>query len=65
MGKYKGFTPSRQIANEKYRQKLDCFLVRLSPGQKEQIKAAADRQGLSLNQFIVNAINDALNRDTQ
>ncbi len=65
MGKYKGFTPSRQKANEKYRQSIDCFLVRLSPGQKEQIKAAAEKEGVSLNQFIVNAINAALNSDTQ
>ena len=64
MGKYKGFTPSRQKANEKYRQTLDHFLLRLPKGQKEVIQRAAEEQGVSLNQFILNAIEEALKPGT-
>ena len=66
MGKYKGQTPARRKASEKYRvEKIDTILVRVPKGQKEIIQNAASNRDVSLNQFIVDAINDALKRDIQ
>lgn len=64
MGKYKGQTPARRKASEKYRiEKIDTILVRVPKGQKEIIQNAATKKEISLNQYIVNAINDALKND--
>lgn len=64
MSKYTGQTPARRKASEKYRtEKIDTILVRVPKGQKEIIQKAAAKQDVSLNQFIVNAVNDALKND--
>lgn len=64
MSKYTGQTPARRKASEKYRtEKIDTILVRVPKGQKEIIQNAASKKDVSLNQFIVDAINDALNKD--
>ena len=61
MGEYKGFTPSRKKANDKYMtEKIDSLSIYVPKGQKELIKAAAKRKGQSMNQFVVDAINTAL-----
>lgn len=65
MGEYKGFTPSRRKANDKYMtEKIDSLSIYVPKGQKELIKAAAKKKGLSMNQFVVEAINAALRSDT-
>ena len=64
MGKYKGMTPARAKASEKYRvEKVDSILIRVPKGQKAVIKSAADNKGVSVNQYIVDAVNDALKND--
>ncbi len=66
MSKYKGQTPARRKASEKYRvEKIDTILVRVPKGQKEIIQNAASNRGISLNQYIVDAIKAALKQDTQ
>ena len=65
MSTYKGFTPSRQKANNKYlTEKVDNISLHVPKGQKEVIKAAATKAGVSMNQYIVEAINERLNNDT-
>lgn len=65
MGEYKGFTPSRRKANDKYMtEKIDSLSIYVPKGQKELIKAAAKRKGQSMNQFVVDAINAALDEET-
>ena len=65
MGEYKGFTPSRKKANDKYMtEKIDSLSIYVPKGQKELIKAAAKKKGQSMNQFVVDAINTALNNES-
>ena len=65
MGKYKGYTEARERANEKYRkEKIDTILVRIPKGKKAVIQDAANEQGVSVNQFINDAIDAAIGTDT-
>lgn len=65
MSTYKGFTPSRQKANYKYlTEKVDNISLHVPKGQKEIIKKAAADAGVSMNQYIVDAINDRLQKDS-
>lgn len=65
MGKYKGFTLARQKANDKYMsEKIDSISVYVPKGQKEIIKSAAASAGISMNQYIVEAINDRLQKES-
>lgn len=61
MGNYYGYTPAKKRANEKYlAEKTDTILLRVPKGRKEVIKKAATEKGVSTNQFIVDAINYAI-----
>lgn len=65
MGEYKGFTPSRRKANDKYMtEKIDSLSIYVPKGKKELIKAAAKKKGQSMNQFVVDAINAALDNES-
>ncbi len=64
MSRYKGLTPAQQKANDKYLStKVDSMTIRVPKGQKEEIRQAASEQGISVNQYVVNAINTALHPD--
>ncbi len=68
-------TQERQIMMSKYteksklytmnyiKDKLDEFKVRVPKGRKEHYQAAAAAAGLSLNQFVVDALNEKIERD--
>lgn len=61
MSTYKGFTPSRQKANDKYlSEKVDSIMVRVPKGKKAELQDAAAAAGLSLNQFCVSALLEKL-----
>ena len=61
MGNYSGYTPAKKRANEKYlNTKVDNILIRVPKGKKEVIQEAAASKGISVNQFIVNAIDRAI-----
>ena len=61
MGNYGGYTPAKKRANEKYlNTKVDNILIRVPKGKKEVIQEAAASKGVSVNQFIVNAIDKAI-----
>lgn len=52
-----------QYNNAFNRQKYDRISVMVQKGQKEQIQAAASRQGQSLNAYIVGAVNERMERE--
>ncbi len=63
---YKGFTESRKKANEKYlKEKTESLLIRVRPGEKEQIRAFAESRGKSVNAFIVGLIRAAMDKGDQ
>ena len=41
----------------------DQALIRFAKGQKEEIKAAAERHGKSLNAFVVEAVKEKMERE--
>ena len=54
-------TPAQRRAVGRYEAaNYDKVLVRLPKGDREQIKAAADAAGESLNSYIVGAIRDRM-----
>lgn len=55
------YTAAQKKSAEKYLQeKVEEFKIRVPKGQKEVIKAYAESQGKSLNQFVIEAINEAM-----
>ena len=62
MSEQKGrYTEAQKKSAEKYLQeKVEDIRIRVPKGQKAAIKAYAEAQGKSLNQFIIDAINDAM-----
>ena len=58
------YTEARRRANEKYNAKTyEEIKVRVHKGQKEVIKAHADKQGESVNGFVKRAISETMQRD--
>lgn len=62
---YKGYTEAHARANKKYMETLAEVKLRMKPEEKEQIKAAADKAGESLNGYITTAVAQRMERDTQ
>ena len=52
-------------ASIKYLEKLDEIRIRMPKGKKDDIKAAASTAGESMNQYIVSAIDQRMERDEQ
>ena len=58
------YTAARRRANEKYNAKTyEEIKVRVHKGQKEVIKAHAEKNGESVNGFVNRAINETIQRD--
>lgn len=58
------YTEARKRANEKYlKETVEDIRIRVPKGQKAIIKAHADRQQESMNQFVIRAINETMERD--
>lgn len=61
---YTGNTDARRRANAKYlSETVEDVRIRVQKGQKAIIKAHADNQGESMNQFVIRAINETMERD--
>ena len=59
------YTEARKRANEKYlKETVEDIRIRVPKGQKAVIKAHADRQQESMNQFVIRAINETMERDS-
>jgi len=55
---------ARQRATAKYEaKKYDKTLLRLEKGRLADVKAHAEKQGESLNGFVVRAIDETIERD--
>lgn len=54
---------SSQVKDRYNAKAYDAITFRVPKGEKETIKAHADRQGESLNGFIQRAITEAMERD--
>lgn len=60
MNNMTGYTEAQSKAIKKYLSKKDSLTLRLPKGYKEKIKAIADSQGISMNDFICQAVESAL-----
>lgn len=55
---------AKHKANEKYNAKAyDEIKVRVSKGRKEEIRAYAESRGMSVNSFIIEAIDTAMEQE--
>lgn len=61
---YTGQTDARRKATAKYlKESVEDVRIRVPKGQKAIIKSHAEQQGESMNQFVIRAINDTMERD--
>jgi predicted HicB family RNase H-like nuclease len=57
-------TPAQRKAVGKYEAaNYDKVLIRMHKGEREKIKAAADRAGLSLNAYIMETVRDRMENE--
>ena len=60
------YTPAQKKAAEKYlKESVEDIRIRVPKGKKAIVKAHADQQGESMNQFVIRAINETMERDTE
>lgn len=58
------YTEAQKRASEKYlKESVEDIRIRVPKGQKEIIKTHAETLGESMNQFVIRAINEAIERD--
>ena len=58
------YTEAQAKAARKYlKETVEDIKIRVPKGQKAVIKAHADRQQESMNQFVIRAINETMERD--
>lgn len=63
-GAYKGMTDARKRATDKYRaERVDQIGITVPKGKKQIIRDHATAAGLSMNQYINQAIDAQLDRD--
>lgn len=60
---YKGYTEARARAHKKYMKNFVEIKVRVTPEEREQIKAHAAARGESVNTFINRAIAETIEHD--
>lgn len=59
-GKY---TEAQKSATLKYlKESTDELKIRMPKGKKQEYREAADKAGLSLNQFVIDAIEEKISR---
>lgn len=51
----------RKESNKKYLSTLDEIRIRIPKGKKDEYKSMADARGKSLNQFIIDCIENSKN----
>lgn len=57
-------TPAQRKAVGKYEaENYDKVLIRMYKGEREKIKAAAERSGLSLNAYIMETVRERLENE--
>ncbi|MCD8355939.1 MAG: hypothetical protein LUE11_05150 [Clostridia bacterium] len=53
----------RKVSNERYLKKLEDVKFRVPLGEKAIIQATAQAAGLSVNQFILDAVHEKIERE--
>lgn len=62
---YTGQTEARRKASAKYlKESVEDIRIRVPKGEKAIIKAHADNQGESMNAFVVRAIKETMERES-
>ena len=65
-GKKSRYTEAQKKSAEKYlSEKVENMQIRVPKGQKTIIQAHAAGQGESMNQFVIRAIGEAMQRDVR
>ena len=60
------YTPAQKKAEEKYlKESVEDIRIRVPKGKKAIVKAHAEQQGESMNQFVIRAITETMERDTE
>lgn len=62
---YNGYTDARKEANKRYMENFVEIKVRTTPQHRENIKTHASSTNESVNSFIIRAINETMEHDTQ
>lgn len=63
---YTGQTDARRKASAKYlKESVEDIRIRVPKGQKSIIKDHAERQGESMNQFVIRSITETIKRDSK
>ena len=61
---YTGQTDARRKASAKYlKESVEDIRIRVPKGQKSIIKKHAEKQGESMNQFVIRSITETIERD--
>ena len=63
MNNLRQVSAAQRKATDKYLEKFDEMRVRVSTGQKSIFKAHAEKQGESLNSYIIRAMTETMERD--
>ena len=59
------YTEAQARSAKKYlKETVEDVRIRVPKGQKAVIKAHADKNGESMNQFVIRAINETMERDS-
>jgi len=62
---YTGQTDARRKASAKYlKESVEDVRIRVPKGQKATIKSHAEKQGESMNAFVIRAIDETMERDS-
>lgn len=56
---------SQLKANKKYHAKFERVIIRVSPDEKREIEAHANKQNESVNAFVQRAIRETIVRDSK
>lgn len=59
---YNGYTEKKKQSNARYLNKLESFIVRISPEGKKELELAAAAAGKSRNAFILEAIKEKIEK---
>lgn len=63
---YTGQTDARRKASAKYlKESVEDIRIRVPKGQKSIIKDHAEKQGESMNQFVIRSITETIKRDSK
>ena len=57
------YTEAQKKANEKYLSKFSEIKIRILPEFKKQIEETAQKQGMSVQAFVIDSVKQAIERE--